>query len=318
MKCKEAQLLVAGLTGDILPETLAAHVEACPACAELLAVDARLRATLRSQPPVPSPYVLGRIRQEIATSKPLSPLGERGWGEGTRRLLERNTLMKITLPALSALAVATALVALPHRSDAATPLATFAKMKRAVLAQAPSMTALELKVGKTPEGAVGAWVVIDGELTQLAPNGSFHTVKDGKDITVTSSVDGSPDLSRLSPAQRALVQKAIRDAMSGKGGANVTTTYTVNGQTVDEATAKRALHDNGVDLSVSIDLDEDDYRAIAFGTDHRHLVLVPKSFKGRRAVVTLDPKTSLPLAVAEERSVGGVWKTVRTRAIRLG
>ena len=308
MNCKQAHLTIAGLTGDETPPALAAHVERCPACAALLGADARLRATLRSPAPVASPAVLARLREGIAASpRRRTPI----------EAFLRNPTMKITLPATALLAVA--LVAtLPRAAEAATPRATFAKMRKAVLAHAKSMTSLDVKVGKTPDGAVGTWVVLDGELTQLGPNGTFHSVKDGKDITVQTSMNGSPDLSSLTPAQRAQVQKAIRDAMSGHGLSNSTVRYIVDGKPVDAATGQAKLHEQGIDLTLSIDLDESDYRSILFGADHDHLVLLPKNAKDRRTVVTLDPKTSLPRAVAEERQVGGAWRTARTKAVRLG
>ena len=308
MNCKESRLLIAGLTGVDLPDALAAHVEDCPACAGLLHADARLRSTLRSYAPLASPSVLGRVRAEIADSRPRSRFG----------LLRKSTLMKITVPALSALLVATALVALPHPADAATPLATFAKMKRALLAQAKTMTQLDVKLGKKPDGSVGTWVLVDGDLVEPGKDGSFHSTKDGKNITVMTSLD-HPDLSRFTPAQRAQIEKAIKDAMRGKGtgGVEVVTNYVVDGKRVSEKEGKAALKKHGIDLSISLDLDEGDYRTIAFGADRDHLVLSPKAAKDRRYVVALDPKTSLPKNVLLQRQDKGKWVLARRSNVTL-
>lgn len=317
MNCKECRLLVAGLTDDALPDALAAHVESCPACAGLLAVDARLRATLRSHAPAASPTVLARIRAEI----PLSPPGKRGWGEGIRRLLAGNTLMKITLPATALLAVA--LVAtLPHSANAATPLATFVKMKRAVLAQAKSPTQIEIHTGRIHDGSIGTWVVVDGELTELGPNGTFHLNKDGKDITIKTLSSTSTNLSSLPPEVRAQVQKEIDAAMSGHGGPGVKTSVVKkylgpDGKEIDEATALAAMRAQGIEITTSVDLDEGDYSSVAFGADHDHLVLTRKKAKGQRQVVTLDPKTSLPKVVRLERNEKGRWVALRQSNVTL-
>ena len=223
--------------------------------------------------------------------------------------------MKITLPATALLAVLL-VSTLPHAADAATPRAAFARMRRAVLARAKSMTSLDVRIGKTPEGAIGTWIVLDGELTRLGPNGTFHADQGGKRITVESSTN-MPDLASLPPAQREKIEKAIREAMRGGERSSATVKYIVDGKEVDAATGLARLRENGVDLTLTIDLDESDYRSIAFGSDRDHLVLTPRSAKDRRLVVALDPRSGLPRTVAQERKAGPAWKAGPAETIRL-
>lgn len=298
MNCKEANLIIAGLIGDELPSELETHVRHCAACADLLAADSKIRTTLRSAEHLPSPYVLGRIRQEIAL-----PV-RNSWLER----LKGNKLMKIGIPSAAVLALALAL--LPRPVDAATPKAAFAKMKTAVLAKAKQRTSLEIKVGQKPDGTVGGWVVLDGELTELPMNTTLRLDKDGKQISVSTAMTTSEDTSSLPPEVQAAIKKAIEEAKAN-GGASQTTTYSINGKEVDAATANRILQEHGIDLKISVDLDETHYRAISFGSDQNHLILSPKSASDRRYVVTLDPKSNLPKSVQLQKNNKGTWVALK-------
>lgn len=311
MRCQEAHTRIAALIGDELPETLAAHVERCAACAAHLDADARLRAILRAPAPVASAAVLVRIRQGIDT--PARRAQPRFGG------LLWVPALKVSLPVAAVLAVAF-VATWPRAAEAATPRTVFSRMRGAVLARARSMTSLEVGVGSAPDGPnrgeVGTWVVLDGELTRLRRGGTFRSRKDGKTIVVASST-GRPDLSSLTPAQRAQAEKAIRQALRDHGRSGGPVTYVVDGERVDAAAGEARLRESGVDLTIAINLDESDYRAIAFGVDRDHLVLTPRAAGDRRLVVALDPRSGLPRTVAEERSVGRAWKIGPAQTIRL-
>ena len=304
MNCKEAQQQIAALSDDRVPDQLAAHVRSCATCTDLLSADARFRAALRQSCQELSPMVLSRIHQEIATPS------RRSWLES----LGGNTLMKITVPATAALALALAIMTMaPLSASAATPGATFAKMKKAVLAKAKQVDSLGIRIGKKDDGSIGTWVVVDGQLTEVPASGTYHTTVDGKDVTVMTS---TPDLSKLPPDVQAQVQKALADAIKNGTGVMMKK-FVVNGQEVDEETAHKLLQEQGIDLNISIDLNEGDYKSIAFGADRNHLVLSPKAAKDRKYVVTLDPKTELPSNVVLERLVKGQWVTAKQENVTI-
>lgn len=311
MKCNEAHLKIAGLTGDDLPDDLARHVQSCPACAQLLATDERLRRTLRTETVVPA-YALGRIRTAIAESE--AAPSRKTWIES---LMKSRTTMKLTLPALLALAIGATFVALPRPAAATSPKprATFAKMKRAVLATAKQNTDISIRVGKGENGSVGAWVVIDGELTELKPNTPFHRSTDGAEITVTTS----QDLSNVPPEQRAEVEKAIAEAVKNGKTGKVHVSTSINGKPVSPDEARALLHQAGIDMDMNVDIDLDDkhYSSIEFGPNESTLILTPKSRKDRHLVVQLDPKSSLPRNVLLRRKTNGKWVDVRRTKVTL-
>jgi hypothetical protein len=237
MNCKEANLVIAGLTGRELPKDLADHVRDCRVCSNLLSADALFRASLRSHRQMASPFVLGRIRQEMA-----SPV-KRPWFERLRK----NTLMKITIPAIVAVAIAATIVSVPRSAVAATPTATFRHMKAAVLANA----------GKTTDASLVSWVGIES--------------------------------------------KGVPSAV-----------YIVGQTEANAAPASAVVQvQHGVPVSLNVDLNEADYKVIAFGADRNHLVLKSKKSGGDQTVLAIDRTTNLPVSVLLEHNVSGKWTPVQ-------
>jgi|GEM_PF-4181179 len=311
MRCKEAHLLIAGLCGDqTIPEELAKHLQTCGDCMRLFESDARLQLALHSIPTA-NPDALGRIREAMTEA----PHGS--WLE----VLRRSPHMKFTLPVAAALVATTLFLAVPHSAQASSALSTFRKMKTAVKARAKDMTQLGFKIGRKDDGTIGTWVLLNGDLTEVLPNTTFHTNKNGADITVSAS----HDLSSLPPEMRAQAEKAMQEALAKataeamNSGSGVSTSFsaTINGKPSDLAEVTKLLHDQGVDFHLDIDLDENHYQSIAFGKDPSTLVLTTKSAKDRHLVVHLDGKSNLPKSVQLEQLKNGHWSPLRQSNVTL-
>ncbi|RYG49098.1 hypothetical protein EON79_02475 [bacterium] len=290
MNCKEARLLIAGISGDELPEALTAHVRDCRDCADLLALDERLRTTLRRRSPALSPYMLGRIRQEVAVPVP----ARLSWFED---LIGK--LMKIALPTTAVIAFA--LAVLPRTATAADPLQTFDKMKKAVLSTAKKMSPDQAK----KVGTVPTWVLVDDVLTQITtPIDSLIEAK-GQKLRFSPSkgdrsglkkeMDGTIQVIRVGDSER-VVQK-------NKETGDTTIRY-FDG-------VKRYIRVNGRLQGIRLSLDATKYRSIVYGANHHQLVLTPKE-KGQRYVVLLDMHSRLPKNIRLQRPTPSGWSTSRS------
>lgn len=205
---------------------------------------------------------------------------------------------------------------LARPAQATEPKAKFASMKNAVLASARHQSSdrhtVEVHVEKGANGEIGSWMVVDGQLTEIQPGQSYTIDKGNARIVV-----GSNDLSSLSPEMRKRLEEAIQKARgNGQSGGHVES-YSVNGQSTDRHTAQRMLDKAGIKLKMSIDLNENHYKSIAFGGDPNTLVLMPKSGLNQRYVVKLDPKSSFPKNIALEQNQNGKWSQVRRSNVAL-
>ncbi|RYG37947.1 hypothetical protein EON81_05170 [bacterium] len=302
MNCKEARLAIAGLNGDTLPEGLDRHIQSCSDCADLLAADAEFRSTLRRHVPTASPYMLGRIRQEIAAPAPV----QLSWFED----LFGNKLMKIALPATALIAVALAI--LPRTATAAGPKETFDKMKKAILANAKEMSPEEAK--KVP--GKNHWGVVNGELTEVGTENWVSYVWNGKAYAVAydrstpvkgkgRSIDGTSKGGTIHVTE---VGDSARVVTKDKKSGESKVIY-VRGS---KGTAK--LPEGFAKIRLS--LDETKYRSIAYGANQDQLVLTPEK-KEHRYVVMLDTASRLPKNIRLERSKKGNWVNLRASNVKL-
>lgn len=314
MKCEEAQQLIAGLSAEAtpeIPEELSRHIRECRDCATLLAFDARLREALDTEVVAPA-HILGQVRSAVAAQ---DRHAIRSWIESVRR---SKRTMKITLSAVTAAILAVASVGfLARPAQAAEPRAKFAAMKKAVLAATKQMSQIELTVARKPDGTIGSWVVVDGQLTELQPG---QMVDHGNGVyTMTMS---SGDVEHLAPGQKARIEAAIAEAKkhareNGGQGTAVKTFAYINGKQVPMDEAKEALAKAGIDLDIRVDLDETHYKSIAFGQSPNMLVLTPKNGVNRRYVVQLDPKSSKPKRIVLEQNKNGKWTSLRQTDVSL-
>ena len=300
MSCKESRLLIAGLADDRVPEALAAHAETCPACAERLAWDARLRATLRSTAPVPTPAVLDRIRAEIASSGSLSLPRGRGWREGVRGFLKGKLRVGLALPLAAGAAALAVLATLPRPAEAVTPLSVFNRMGRAVVAVTGRLTPLDLRTVRRADGSTAQIVSVAGRAIEPGPDGvvSLERAR-GKtaDVRASEAPAASPSNSE---APRRAAAKQIAEAPSAAGAPTKDSTE-IDGKLADRARSKALERARGSEPTLRVDLDPAHYRSIAFGADRDHLVLVPKAPAGGRYVVEIDPRSGLPRSVHFQR-----------------
>jgi len=180
-------------------------------------------------------------------------------------------MKKIVLSAASAAAIALVLTAaLVRPAMASEPKSKFNSMKKALMLasskgkrQGDVQTHIEVGSKVGPNGSVGTFVVVDGQLTELQPGVPPSHRQRERSIHFCSPGFQLVD-ARTKGAYDEMIQQMMSEAMSGNGASERTMTY-MNGQPVDPATMQQILRDHGIELKLSIDLDENHYKSISFG-----------------------------------------------------
>jgi hypothetical protein len=298
MKCKEAQLLIAGLSGDAIPDDLAEHLGGCSACAELLSADIRLRSALRTPTATPS-FEFDMIREAATRPGQTQVIG--------LELLRRpKPIMRYTVTALAASLAVAALMAIPGRVQAAQPLATFTKMKQAVNSQVSKASQTNVIVGLQSSISKGkSWAVIDGQLIEITSTFEFQVPAGTHEVTVYETTDDSGNTNPV----------IMLNTEQAPGPRSVAI---VNGKAVSLSEIQKMMKSAHASFGMSVDLNASHYRQIAFGSDEHTLILTPRSGAAERTMVTLDANSDLPKAVVLEKQVNGKWVDIKKSNVTLG
>lgn len=300
MKCKDAEMLIAGLPSggsESLPAELKQHIGECNACESLLRLDAEVRTTLQS-PVSPPLYLLGEIRAAITetSTAPSSP-----WKKLLQRAGANSLVLKIAIPAVAAVAVVAAVNPMLRPANAARPMEKFAQMRSAVLSGARNLSNVKLQENASPDGTIETMMMVDSQV-----------VKSGQSVQVFSA-SANIHVSNQRPGQQTIIQDTTNQ---GIHSSETTVTTYINGKQVDPGQVQSLLSHAGMSVGINVDLNPADYQSISFGKNENTLVLSPKSDQSHRFVVQIDPKSNLPKSIVLERNQSESWVQVRQTNVK--
>lgn len=151
----------------------------------------------------------------------------------------------------------------------------------------------------------------------------FAVVSAAAAILAVSFIGLAPQIAQANTAKKALTEMNLALAQAASRGEitlNVTSTkegqVTVTGSMdgkplpttfpVDVKVTREGVE--AVTVEVSINFEIALYESVSFGKDKNTLEVIPKGAKDKRFLVSLDPKTRLPLSVSSSERKGKVWK----------